>query len=89
MHKHSNPKSENRIHVSFDKDSFLSLILIISAFVFNEMTLYFSLFSYLQEEINLNPESENPTEDPIINFVRAIDKKEGKIEVFIVEENLG
>ena len=53
------------------------------------MTLYFSLFSYLQEEINLNPESENPTEDPIINFVRAIDKKEGKIEVFIVEENLG
>ena len=46
-------------------------------------------FSYLQEDINLKTESEKPTEDPTINFVKAIDEKEGKIEVFIVEENLG
>ena len=42
----------------------------------------------MQEEINLKTESEKPTEDPTINFVKAIDEKEGKIEVFIVEENL-
>ena len=42
----------------------------------------------MQEEINQKTESEKPTEDPTINFVKAIDEKEGKIEVFIVEENL-
>ena len=42
----------------------------------------------MQEETNLKTESEKPTEDPTINFVKAIDEKEGKIEVFIVEENL-
>jgi len=41
-----------------------------------------------EEETNLKTESEKPTEDPTINFVKAIDEKEGKIEVFIVEENL-
>ena len=39
--------------------------------------------------MNLKTEAEKPTEDPTINFVKAIDEKEGKIEVFIVEENLG
>ena len=43
---------------------------------------------YFQEQVSHTIEPEKTKEDSTISYVKAIDKKDGKIEVFIVEENL-